>query len=244
MITGYGGRYIGGGLDEVGKPFLFHIASARSADNKARVALPYPRGVFIKHIYPDRVEPEKLPLIEYDAIITDNEAGHGLVSNGRQTPTIARKFFENPNIHMFALLRNELHEWGYENDEPNYTPRIAGTIYDRDSGLFLVLGIVAKHPKNWNKLVSVREIPAELGKLSYISTYIGEGRDIVLPDLRKVEDFDALIETIEIKGKTPQEISDYLFGIMNPDYIICTDVAMWNEDSGKWTFGKNNIHEM
>lgn len=235
MILGYKGRFVGAGLTGDGRIYLLHAATARSEPNKKRKAVTHPDRIFIQHLEPDSVTPEQLAEIQYNALRIVDE-GLAVVSNGEQTDGLAKEYFDP------AIMERELQRLGYERDG---TPRIAIRVDERYKKLdksVVRFGIVAKHTESGEKLIRTEPRILALGKVHYVTTYTGDSREIVLPDVRYAPQFKRLINIIDMKGASPQELSDEFYGLLNPDYAVCTDVAMWFEDRGEWQFGVRNLH--
>jgi len=246
IVPGYKGRFVGAGLTGQARPYVLHAATARSEPNKQRKAVLLPPAdtyrIFIKHLKPETIPPEQLAEIQYNAIRVAAE-DYAVVSNGEQTDGIAQ---DAPRTTPQML--DGLGGYNYERDgTPRITivvrPAALATPQGKELGSYIAhFGIVAKDLSSERKIVGSVARGLYLGRMYYITTYTGEGRDIVLPDVQNNDDLRILIRTTKMEGRTAQELSEEFYDRLNPDYVVCTDTAMWFEDLGEWQFGRKNLH--
>lgn len=110
----YPGRGIIMGLNETGDKFIqvyFIMGRSESSRNRRFIL----ENGIIKTDAIDKSKVDHPELIIYNALISTGDLH--IVSNGRQTDTIANKMD----------LKSSLDDWEYEPDAPNFTPRISGT---------------------------------------------------------------------------------------------------------------------
>ena len=101
------------------KAFVAYWIMGRSANSRNRVFEPIDGG--IRTVAADPAKLEDPHLIIYNAVLTLRETT--VVTNGDQTDTIAR--FMNGNLFPGYSFEAALATRTYEDDAPNFTPRIA-----------------------------------------------------------------------------------------------------------------------
>lgn len=125
----YPGRGIVLGLAPSGKKALIaYFIMGRSANSRNRVFEAIPGG--IRTVAADPAKLEDPHLIIYNAVLTLRETT--VVTNGDQTDTIAQ--FMNGNLFPGYSFEAALATRTYEDDAPNFTPRISGVVDMRRGG--------------------------------------------------------------------------------------------------------------
>ena len=110
------------------KAFVAYWIMGRSANSRNRVFEPIDGG--IRTVAADPAKLEDPHLIIYNAVLTLRETT--VVTNGDQTDTIAR--FMNGNLFPGYSFEAALATRTYEDDAPNFTPRISGVVDMRRGG--------------------------------------------------------------------------------------------------------------
>ena len=119
----YPGRGIVLGLTpDSKKAVVAYWIMGRSANSRNRVFEPIEGG--IRTVAADPAKLEDPHLIIYNAVLTLRETT--VVTNGDQTDTIAR--FMNGNLFPGYSFEAALATRTYEDDAPNFTPRISGVV--------------------------------------------------------------------------------------------------------------------
>ena len=144
----------------------------RSANSRNRVFEPIAGG--IRTVAADPAKLEDPHLIIYNAVLTLRETT--VVTNGDQTDTIAQ--FMNGNLFPGYSFEAALATRTYEDDAPNFTPRISGVVDMRRGGY--KLSIVKSNEGN---AASVQrqtfDYPQPVaGEGHFISTYVKNGAPI------------------------------------------------------------------
>ena len=125
----YPGRGICIGLSPDGtRAMIAYWIMGRSANSRNRVFDAVPGG--IRTVAADPSKMEDPHLIIYNPVLTVNETT--IVTNGDQTDTISHFIRDNlfPGYSFEAALSTRL----FEDDAPNYTPRISGVVDMRRGG--------------------------------------------------------------------------------------------------------------
>ena len=169
----YPGRGIVLGLTPDGqKAVIAYWIMGRSANSRNRVFEAIPGG--IRTVAADPAKLEDPHLIIYNAVLTLRETT--VVTNGDQTDTIVH--FMNENLFPGYSFEAALATRTYEDDAPNFTPRISGVV-DMRGGAYK-LSIVKSCDGN---AASVQrqtfDYPQPVaGEGHFISTYLKNGTPI------------------------------------------------------------------
>lgn len=169
----YPGRGIVLGLTPDGqKAVIAYWIMGRSANSRNRVFEAIPGG--IRTVAADPAKLEDPHLIIYNAVLTLRETT--VVTNGDQTDTIVH--FMNENLFPGYSFEAALTTRTYEDDAPNFTPRISGVV-DMRGGAYK-LSIVKSCDGN---AASVQrqtfDYPQPVaGEGHFISTYLKNGTPI------------------------------------------------------------------
>ena len=156
------------------KVFVAYWIMGRSANSRNRVFDPVPERGGICTMAADPAKLEDPHLIIYNAVLTLRETT--VVTNGDQTDTIAQ--FMNGNLFPGYSFEAALATRTYEDDAPNFTPRISGVVDMRRGGY--KLSIVKSNEGN---AASVQrqtfDYPQPVaGEGHFISTYVKNGAPI------------------------------------------------------------------
>ena len=154
------------------KAFVASWIMGRSANSRNRVFEPIEGG--IRTVAADPAKLEDPHLIIYNAVLTLRETT--VVTNGDQTDTIAQ--FMNGNLFPGYSFEAALATRTFEDDAPNFTPRISGVMDMRRGGY--KLSIVKS---NEGRADSVQrqtfDYPQPMaGEGHFISTYVKNGAPI------------------------------------------------------------------
>ena len=154
------------------KAFVAYWIMGRSANSRNRVFEPIEGG--IRTVAADPAKLEDPHLIIYNAVLTLRETT--VVTNGDQTDTIAQ--FMNGNLFPGYSFEAALATRTFEDDAPNFTPRISGVMDMRRGGY--KLSIVKS---NEGRADSVQrqtfDYPQPMaGEGHFISTYVKNGAPI------------------------------------------------------------------
>ena len=154
------------------KAMIAYWIMGRSANSRNRVFEPITGG--IRTVAADPAKLEDPHLIIYNAVLTLRETT--VVTNGDQTDTIAQ--FMNGNLFPGYSFEAALATRTYEDDAPNFTPRISGVVDMRRGGY--KLSIVKSNEGN---AASVQrqtfDYPQPVaGEGHFISTYKHNGNPI------------------------------------------------------------------
>ena len=168
----YGNSYPGRGIiignSESGKyAVIAYFIMGRSVNSRNRIFTVSGEGIKTEALDPSKLSDPSLIIYSPVRVIGDAT----IVTNGDQTDTVY-DFVKDGKTFEEALRTRE-----YEPDDPNYTPRISGILYQKDRSFSYKLSIL-KH-KDGNCLRNFFEFEAPVkGKGHLIHTYIGDGNPI------------------------------------------------------------------
>ena len=114
----------------------------------------------------------------------------------------------------------------FEDDAPNYTPRISGILHFEDKGFNYAMSILKSangNPDSCQRYTFAYANPIA-GEGRFIHTYMGDGNP--LPS------FEGEPELVEIKGGI-DEFTDMLWNNLNPDNKVSLFVRYVNLENGK-----------
>ena len=215
----YPGRGIVLGLTpDSKKAVVAYWIMGRSANSRNRVFEPIEGG--IRTVAADPAKLEDPHLIIYNAVLTLRETT--VVTNGDQTDTIAR--FMNGNLFPGYSFEAALATRTYEDDAPNFTPRISGVVDMRRGGY--KLSIVKSNEGN---AASVQrqtfDYPQPVaGEGHFISTYKHNGSPI------------PSFEGEPLRFACPRTIGDFAHGLwqnLNPDNKVSLFARVIDLDTGE-----------
>ena len=208
------------------KAFVAYWIMGRSANSRNRVFEPIEGG--IRTVAADPAKLEDPHLIIYNAVLTLRETT--VVTNGDQTDTIAR--FMNGNLFPGYSFEAALATRTYEDDAPNFTPRISGVVDMRRGGY--KLSIVKSDEGNAESVQrQTFDYPQPVaGEGHFISTYKHNGSPI------------PSFEGEPFRFACPRTIGDFAHGLwqnLNPDNkvsLFARVIDLETGESGDMIFNK------
>ena len=200
------------------KAFVAYWIMGRSANSRNRVFEPIDGG--IRTVAADPAKLEDPHLIIYNAVLTLRETT--VVTNGDQTDTIAQ--FMNGNLFPGYSFEAALATRTYEDDAPNFTPRISGVVDMRRGGY--KLSIVKSDEGNAESVQrQTFDYPQPVaGEGHFISTYKHNGSPI------------PSFEGEPLRFACPRTIGDFAHGLwqnLNPDNKVSLFARVIDLDSGE-----------
>ena len=217
----YPGRGIVLGLTpDSKKAVVAYWIMGRSANSRNRVFEPIEGG--IRTVAADPAKLEDPHLIIYNAVLTLRETT--VVTNGDQTDTIAR--FMNGNLFPGYSFEAALATRTYEDDAPNFTPRISGVVDMRRGGY--KLSIVKSNEGN---AASVQRYTFDYpqpvaGEGHFISTYQKNGAPI--------PSFAGEPLHVAIDENDPDKFADKLWKNLNEDNKVSLFVRSIELETGTY----------
>jgi len=232
----YPGRQLFLGLTVDGRPCLAYLVTGRSPQSRERRGMPIENGISMGPIGDEPYD----WLRHYSAVKYDNDIGLAVVSNGIQTEAIFetyRLLYHSGSPPEKDYIEKIMDGARYEPDSLN-TPRIAGVITNRSEGAdpAYIVSIITHYLP-----AQAFPIEPEPAVLTGISTYNG--------DMEKPEPFDVIADLprIEFRGKTAEELAEYLYEISaatnkGDDVRVCAIGGIRSEDNRTWNLAMKNRH--
>lgn len=217
----YPGRGIVLGMTPDGKSSVaVYFIMGRSANSRNRVFEPIDGG--IRTVAADPAKLEDPHLIIYNAVLTLRETT--VVTNGDQTDTIAR--FMNGNLFPGYSFEAALATRTYEDDAPNFTPRISGVVDMRRGGY--KLSIVKSDEGNAESVQrQTFDYPQPVaGEGHFISTYVKNGAPI--------PSFTGEPLRVAIDMNDADKFADKLWASLNEDNKVSLFVRSIELETGEY----------
>jgi len=218
----YPGRQLFVGLTIDGNPSFAYLVTGRSPKSRERIAVKMGNKIVMGPVGDQEYD----PLRHYTAVEYDNNSEILAVSNGIQTEAILETYKLLYNVESVPAgeYLEKIMEGAKAEPDSMHTPRIAAVI----TGDVYLIGIIE------------HELPArsfrtepKVGIMTGISTYNG--------DMENPKPFDiySALPEVEFKGRTPQEIADYLFYISSAtnngdDIRVCTVGGVFDIKNQMW----------
>lgn len=217
----YPGRGIVLGMTPDGKSSVaVYFIMGRSANSRNRVFEPIDGG--IRTVAADPAKLEDPHLIIYNAVLTLRETT--VVTNGDQTDTIAR--FMNGNLFPGYSFEAALATRTYEDDAPNFTPRISGVVDMRRGGY--KLSLVKSDEGNAESVQrQTFDYPQPVaGEGHFISTYVKNGAPI--------PSFTGEPLRVAIDTNDADKFADKLWASLNEDNKVSLFVRSIELETGEY----------
>lgn len=202
------------------KAFVAYWIMGRSANSRNRVFEPIDGG--IRTVAADPAKLEDPHLIIYNAVLTLRETT--VVTNGDQTDTIAQ--FMNGNLFPGYSFEAALATRTYEDDAPNFTPRISGVVDMRRGGY--KLSIVKSDEGNAESVQrQTFDYPQPVaGEGHFISTYVKNGAPI--------PSFAGEPLRVAIDTNDADKFADKLWASLNADNKVSLFVRSIELETGEY----------
>jgi IMP cyclohydrolase len=202
MNKKYPGRLIliGQGKKE-DKILVVYAITGRSVSSQARRMEREKNTIWVRPTDKELLKKGNIDLLIYPSVFCLSQ---GIaVSNGKQTVDIMACLSQSES--PAEILAFALKNWDYEPDEPNFTPRISGCLLpNKRAALSLI-----KRARDGSSLRNIHEFSVIPGQGRLIMTYEGEDKDPLPSFLGEPLD-------VEIRGSTPQEVAEEIYGSLAP----------------------------
>ena len=210
----YPGRGIILGRTPDGDPVQIYWIMGRSESSRDRILQPVTgKGGWLrtKAARPSELSPEERKLLIYTAMA--ERQGFYIVSNGRQTV---------PVLHGGI---SALKSWQYEDDSPNFTPRIVGVTERKKDGIWTMqLVILRKSQFGGDECERIRynydAIPSGYGL--FISTYKTDGKPL--------SSFNGEPQIMPIRSNYATEIDEAYWSALNTENRVALAVKIIRPD--------------
>ena len=212
----YPGRGIVVGKSADGKyAVTAYFIMGRSENSRNRVFVEEGRGIRTQAFDPSKLSDPHL-IIYAPVRVLGNKL---IVTNGDQTDTIYELMDKQFTFEQSLRTRE------FEDDAPNYTPRISGILRFEDAGFNYAMSILKSangNPDSCQRYTFAYANPIA-GEGHFIHTYMGDGSP--LPS------FEGEPKLVEIKGSI-DEFTDMLWNNLNADNKVSLFVRYVDLESG------------
>ncbi len=214
----YPGRGIVLGKSENGKYAVSaYFIMGRSENSRNRVFVEDGNGIRTQAFDPSKLTDPHL-IIYAPVRVLGNKT---IVTNGDQTDTVYDLMNDGKTFEQSLLTRE------FEDDAPNYTPRISGIIEQNDDNTFSYALSILKsangNPECCQRFTYTYDVPLN-GEGHFIHTYMGDGNP--LPS------FEGEPKLVEI-GNNIDEVTDKLWTSLNEDNKVSLFVRFIDLETGK-----------
>ncbi|MBR1591643.1 MAG: IMP cyclohydrolase [Ruminococcus sp.] len=214
----YPGRGIIIGKCECGKyAVTAYFIMGRSENSRNRVFVEDGEGIRTQAFDPSKLTDPHL-IIYAPVRVLGNKL---IVTNGDQTDTIYELMDRQQTFEQSLRTRE------FEDDAPNYTPRISGILHFEDKGFNYAMSILKSangNPDSCQRYTFAYANPVA-GEGHFIHTYMGDGNP--LPS------FEGEPELVGIKGGI-DEFTDMLWNSLNEDNKVSLFVRYVNLEDGSY----------
>ena len=214
----YPGRGIIIGKCECGKyAVTAYFIMGRSENSRNRVFVEDGEGIRTQAFDPSKLTDPHL-IIYAPVRVLGNKL---IVTNGDQTDTIYELMDRQQTFEQSLRTRE------FEDDAPNYTPRISGILHFEDKGFNYAMSILKSangNPDSCQRYTFAYANPVA-GEGRFIHTYMGDGNP--LPS------FEGEPELVGIKGNI-DEFTDMLWNSLNEDNKVSLFVRYVNLEDGSY----------
>jgi IMP cyclohydrolase len=201
----YPGRLIILGLEpSASHCVIIYAITGRSSSSQARKLELKDNRIWTRPTDEEALKKGNVDLLVYPALSLFRSLA---VSNGKQTADVEASWA--PGLRADEVLKIAHAKWSYEPDEPNYTPRISGTIVP---GPKAALAIIRRSGDGSTER-AVFPLRLDPGKGKLLSTYAGQNAD-PLPS------FPGEPLDVEIRTTNAAETAEDLYGILQPAYRV------------------------
>ena len=223
--TSYPGRGIVIGKSADGsKAVIAYFIMGRSENSRNRVFAETEDGIKTQAFDPSKlVDPS---LIIYSPVrVLGNKT---IVTNGDQTDTIYELMDKQMTFEQ-ALRTRE-----FEDDKPNYTPRISGIIHLENGAMNYAMSILKSADGDGSscRRYTYAYSNPMAGKGSFIHTYAGD--EIEQDGVRRLPSFEGEPKNVIIPDMDIDKLTDYLWSNLNKDNKVSLFVRYIDLETGKY----------
>lgn len=221
----YHGRGIVIGRSPDGKKAVTaYFIMGRSENSRNRVFVEDGEGIRTQAFDPSKmVDPH---LIIYAPVrVLGNKT---IVTNGDQTDTIYELMDKQMTFEQSLRTRE------FEDDKPNFTPRISGIIHLENGTMNYAMSILKSADgdgSSCRRYTYAYSTPLS-GKGSFIHTYAGD--EIVQDGVRRLPSFEGEPKNVIIPDMDIQKFTEYLWNNLNADNKVSLFVRYIDIETGKY----------
>ena len=223
----YPGRGICLGVDESGEyAVIVYFIMGRSVNSRNRIFEETDDGIITKaHDESLMTDPH---LIIYAPVRALPGGEYTIVTNGDQTDTIYELMDKQMTFEQSLRTRE------FEDDKPNYTPRISGIIHLESGAMNYALSILKSADGDGSscRRYTYAYSNPMAGKGSFIHTYAGD--EIEQDGVRRLPSFEGEPKNVIIPDMDIDKLTDYLWSNLNKDNKVSLFVRYIDLETGKY----------
>lgn len=221
----YVGRGIVIGKSSDGKKAVSaYFIMGRSANSRNRIFVERDNALFTEPYDASKVEDPSL--IIYAAV--RRLKNKLIVTNGDQTDTIYELMDKQMTFEQSLRTRE------FEDDKPNYTPRISGIIHLENGAMNYAMSILKSADGDGSscRRYTYAYSNPMAGKGSFIHTYAGD--EIEQDGVRRLPSFEGEPKNVIIPDMDIDKLTDYLWSNLNKDNKVSLFVRYIDLETGKY----------
>ena len=206
--------------------FIGYFIMGRSENSRNRVFDPVPERGGICTMAADPAKLEDPSLIIYNPVLTLGKTH--IVTNGDQTDTIYELMDKQMTFEQSLRTRE------FEDDKPNYTPRISGIIHLENGAMNYAMSILKSADGDGSscRRYTYAYSNPMAGKGSFIHTYAGD--EIEQDGVRRLPSFEGEPKNVIIPDMDIDKLTDYLWSNLNKDNKVSLFVRYIDLETGKY----------
>ena len=224
-VNSYPGRGIVIGRSDDGlRAVIAYFIMGRSANSRNRVFTEKDGGIITQAADPSKLEDPSL-IIYAPVRVFGNRT---IVTNGDQTDTIYELMDKQMTFEQSLRTRE------FEDDKPNYTPRISGIIHLENGAMNYAMSILKSADGDGSscRRYTYAYSNPMAGKGSFIHTYAGD--EIEQDGVRRLPSFEGEPKNVIIPDMDIDKLTDYLWSNLNKDNKVSLFVRYIDLETGKY----------
>lgn len=224
-INPYPGRGIVLGSSPDGsKSVIAYFIMGRSENSRNRIFVETPDGIRTQAYDPAKLTDPSLIIYAPVRVFGTST----IVTNGDQTDTIYELMDKQMTFEQSLRTRE------FEDDKPNYTPRISGIIHLENGAMNYAMSILKSADGDGSscRRYTYAYSNPMAGKGSFIHTYAGD--EIEQDGVRRLPSFEGEPKNVIIPDMDIDKLTDYLWSNLNKDNKVSLFVRYIDLETGKY----------
>lgn len=206
------------------KSVIAYFIMGRSENSRNRVFVETPDGIRTQAFAPSKMTDPSLIIYAPVRVFGTST----IVTNGDQTDTIYELMDKQMTFEQSLRTRE------FEDDKPNYTPRISGIIHLENGAMNYAMSILKSADGDGSscRRYTYAYSNPMAGKGSFIHTYAGD--EIEQDGVRRLPSFEGEPKNVIIPDMDIDKLTDYLWSNLNKDNKVSLFVRYIDLETGKY----------
>ena len=206
------------------KAVIAYFIMGRSENSRNRVFVETPDGIRTQAFDPSKMTDPSLIIYAPVRVFGSST----IVTNGDQTDTIYELMDKQMTFEQSLRTRE------FEDDKPNYTPRISGIIHLENGAMNYAMSILKSADGDGSscRRYTYAYSNPMAGKGSFIHTYAGD--EIEQDGVRRLPSFEGEPKNVIIPDMDIDKLTDYLWSNLNKDNKVSLFVRYIDLETGKY----------